>query len=118
MDGESDGGPAGPERTAGAAPGPAPVASFDGLADGGLANGGSGVEAGAGPVASFDVGQIGAARAGVPVADVGNTATRRAGRRLWPVEAETGRSERRSDPDASPGYGAADPAKAGPQPRD
>ncbi len=126
MDGESDGGPAGPERTAGAAPGPAPVASFDGLAAGGLANGGSGVEAGAAPVASFDVGQIGAARAGVPVADVGHTATRRAGRRLWPVEAETGRlgrsgggrSERRSDPDASPGYGAADPAKAGPQPRD
>jgi regulatory protein len=126
VDGESDGGPAGPERTAGGAPGPAPVASFDGLADGGLADGGSGVEAGAAPVASFDVGQIGAARAGVPVADVGNTATRCAGRRLGPVEAETGRpgrsgggrSERRSDPDASPGYGAADPAEAGPQPRD
>jgi regulatory protein len=45
---------------------------------------------------------------------------------LWPVDAETGRpgrsgggrSERRSDPDASPGYGAADPAEAGPQPHD
>ena len=95
-----------------------------GLADGEVADGGSGVEAGAAPIASFDVEQIGAVRAGVPVAGVGNTAARRAGRRLGPVEAETGRpgrsgggrSERRSDPDASPGYGAADPAEVGPSP--
>jgi regulatory protein len=104
---------------------PAPVASFDGLADGEAAGGGSGVEVGAAPVASFEVGQIGAARAGVPVADMGTTTTRRAGRRLWRVDAETdrpgrpgdGRPGRRSDRDASPGVDAADPTGVPPKPR-
>jgi SOS response regulatory protein OraA/RecX len=124
VDGEPDDEVAGPERLGGSAADAAPVASFDGLADGGLADGGSSDEAGAAPVASFDVGEIGAARDGVPVADMGNTTTRRAGRRLWPVDAETGRAGRsgggrpgrRSDREASPGYGAADLTGAGPKP--
>ena len=122
MDGEPGRVSAGPERSGGSATDPAPVASFDGPADGGLADGGSGVGAGAAPVASFDVGQMGAARTGVPVADMGNTTTRRAGRRLWPIDAETGRPGggrpgRRSDPDASSGDGASDPTGARPKPR-
>jgi regulatory protein len=73
---------AGPERSRGARADPAPVASLDELEHG------AADEEASGPVAQFDGRQIEAARADVPVADLGQAATRRASRRMWAVEAD------------------------------